>query len=210
MAIKNTLYPKTKRLSNSNTKITVTEKLDGSNLSFFKHDGKLYIAQRNYIFCWDDMNEEEGKSLYKGLYGWLMENADNLKSLLLDKASIVGEWIGMGKIGYGDSLDHRFYIFAKANVDMIDGNFKMYNILYKHELFIYPFETKEIPPYMGVVPIVAEYESTPSIDTMNGLYEEYMKTVDYIPEGFIVNFQDMKSIVKYVRNKNGKVEPHKS
>jgi len=47
--IKKSLYPKTKRLSKNSKKIVVTEKLDGSNIGFFKLNGELVIATRNNI-----------------------------------------------------------------------------------------------------------------------------------------------------------------
>lgn len=60
-----TLYPKTQRVSMKN-KIVITEKLDGSNIGIFKVDGKLLIAQRNYVFHEDELNENKEK-LYSGL-----------------------------------------------------------------------------------------------------------------------------------------------
>ena len=44
--IKRTLYPKTKRVQYKN-RVVITEKLDGSNIGFFKVNGELVIAQRN-------------------------------------------------------------------------------------------------------------------------------------------------------------------
>lgn len=63
--IKKTLYPKTKRVQFKN-RVTITEKLDGSNIGFFKVNGKLLIAQRNNIFEIDELEENKGM-LYKGL-----------------------------------------------------------------------------------------------------------------------------------------------
>lgn len=63
--IKKTLYPKTKRVTFKN-RIVITEKLDGSNIGFFKVNGKLLIAQRNNIFTIDEMEENKGM-LYQGL-----------------------------------------------------------------------------------------------------------------------------------------------
>ena len=63
--IKQTLYPKTKRVQFKN-RIIITEKLDGSNIGIFKVNGKLVIAQRNYIFDIDEIEENKDK-LYQGL-----------------------------------------------------------------------------------------------------------------------------------------------
>ena len=62
---KKTLYPKTKRVQFKN-RVVITEKLDGSNIGFFKVNGKLLIAQRNNIFTMDELEENKGM-LYKGL-----------------------------------------------------------------------------------------------------------------------------------------------
>lgn len=63
--VKLTLYPKTQRVALTN-KIVITEKLDGSNLGIFKVRGKLLIAQRNYVFIEDELEENKDK-LYSGL-----------------------------------------------------------------------------------------------------------------------------------------------
>ena len=64
--IKKTLYPKTKRVTFKN-RVVITEKLDGSNIGFFKVNGKLLIAQRNNIISIDEIEENKGM-LYQGLY----------------------------------------------------------------------------------------------------------------------------------------------
>ena len=101
--LKKTIYPKTQRTT-ENSRIVITEKIDGSNLSFFKRDGELYIAQRNYIFSLSEIEEQKDK-LYQGLFGWLVTNATNLKDLMHENSAICGEWIGMGHIKYGHAFD---------------------------------------------------------------------------------------------------------
>ena len=49
--IKKEIYPKTQRVKCTGDKIYLTEKLDGSNLVFFKKNDELYFAQRNNIFA---------------------------------------------------------------------------------------------------------------------------------------------------------------
>lgn len=75
--IKKTLYPKTKRVKFKN-RVVITEKLDGSNIGFFKVNGELVIAQRNNIFLVSELEENKGM-LYKGLKGWIEENGEDLK-----------------------------------------------------------------------------------------------------------------------------------
>ena len=47
--IKKEIYPKTQRVKCAGDKIYLTEKLDGSNLVFFKKNDELYFAQRNKV-----------------------------------------------------------------------------------------------------------------------------------------------------------------
>lgn len=110
--IKKTLYPKTKRIQYKN-RVVITEKLDGSNIGFFKVNGDLIIAQRNNIFLMNEL-EENKQMLYRGLKGWLDEYGEGLKDKLMEGSGFFGEWIGMGKIKYPD-LDKKVYMFAKAN-----------------------------------------------------------------------------------------------
>ena len=56
--IKKEIYPKTKRVSCSGEKVYLTEKIDGSNLVFFKKNETLYIAQRNNIISIDEIDEQ--------------------------------------------------------------------------------------------------------------------------------------------------------
>jgi len=144
--IKKEIYPKTKRLSCEGDKIYITEKLDGSNLCIFKKDGKLYFAQRNNIFEFNELEENKDK-LYKGLFQWLQDNK-NVFEDLHENSVVCGEWLGMGKIKYSvDEFDKRFYMFAKANVD---EDFNLYNLIYDHKLFIYPFQSQVIPNCIGI------------------------------------------------------------
>ena len=201
--LKKEIYPKTKRVSCSGDKIYITEKLDGSNLVVFKKDNQLYIAQRNNIFNFDEIESQKDK-LYKGLYQWLNDNKD-VFTLLHENSAICGEWLGMGQIKYPvDEFDKRYYMFAKANVD--DG-FNLYNLIYDHELFIYPFENQEIPKCIGIVPEVIELNVLPNKEHLDSIYEKYCyKHYDRNVEGFVINYKN--NISKYVRMKNGELKEH--
>lgn len=203
MSIKKELYPKTQRISCEGDKIYLTEKLDGSNLVIFKKENKLYIAQRNNIICIDEL-EEVKNILYKGLYQWLKDNSDVLLSELNNDSAICGEWLGMGQIKYSvDEFDKRYYMFAKAN---INDNMELYNIIYNHDLFIYPFINQEIPKFIGIVPKVKTLNILPNKEQLDGIYEKYCQKVGRNVEGFVVNYNN--KISKYVRMKNGKLTEH--
>lgn len=197
------IYPKTKRVSCRGDKVYLTEKLDGSNLVFFKKDDTLCIAQRKNIFTIDEL-ENVKNVLYKGLYQWLLDNKEVLQNELHNDSAICGEWLGMGNLKYNvDEFDKRWYMFAKAN---IDDEFNLYNLIYDHELFKYPFISQEIPNFIGIVPEVAELNVLPTKEHLDNIYEKYCNKVNRNVEGFVVNYKNI--ITKYVRMKNGKLQEH--
>ena len=197
------IYPKTKRVSCRGDKVYLTEKLDGSNLVFFKKDDTLCIAQRKNIFKISEL-EEVKDVLYKGLYQWLLANKEVLQNLLHNDSAICGEWLGMGNLKYSvDEFDKRWYMFAKAN---IDDDFNLYNLIYDHELFKYSFISQEIPDFIGIVPEVAELVNLPNKEQLDSIYEKYTNKVNRNVEGFVVNYRNI--ISKYVRMKNGKLQEH--
>ena len=197
------IYPKTKRVSCEGDKVYLTEKLDGSNLVFFKKDNELYIAQRKNIFKISEL-EEAKDILYKGLYQWLLDNKEVLQNELHEGSAICGEWLGMGKLKYTiDEFDKKWYMFAKAN---IDDDFNLYNLIYEHDLFIYPFESQIVPKFIGIVPAVAELTNLPNKEQLDAIYDKYTNKVNRNVEGFVINYKNI--ITKYVRMKNGVLQEH--
>lgn len=201
--IKKEIYPKTQRVICEGAKVQITEKLDGSNLVIFKLNEVLYVAQRNNIFEFRELKENKDK-LYKGLLNWLLEHEEELQEELYEGSAICGEWLGMGKLKYAvDEFDKRFYMFAKGR---ITNNYELENLMYNHELFIYPFNSQEIPSFIGTVPIVTEINNIPNKEQLDNIYERYCNKVNRDVEGFVVNYND--NISKYVRMKNGKLQEH--
>ena len=195
--IKKEIYPKTQRLKCSGEKIYITEKLDGSNLVFFKKNNIIHIAQRKNIYTINDIENTEIKGImYKGLYQWLIDNKEILEEELLEKSVICGEYSV-------DEFYKRWYMFAKAN---IDDEYNLYNIIYDHNLFKYPFKNQMIPKFIGVVPEVVELNVLPNKEYLDSIYEKYCKKVNRNVEGFVVNYNNI--ISKYVRMKNGKLKEH--
>lgn len=199
---KKEIYPKTKRFGKDDTKLVITEKLDGSNLCFGKKNGELLICQRNTIIEFSEI-EECKKTLYSGLYPWLKENGEELKNSLMENSVICGEWIAMGKLKY--PFNHCFYMFAKAN---FNEDYTLKNIYHDHELFNYPFVNQTKPDFVNVVPIVKTLETSfVSLIDLDNMYNSYTQEVGRNVEGFVLNY-GVGRIVKYVRMKNGKLEPH--
>jgi hypothetical protein len=200
--IKKEIYPKTKRVKVDGSKVYVTEKLDGSNLVFFKKNDEMYVAQRNNILSFNELEENKDK-LYKGLYQWIIDNKESLYDLH-NNAAICGEWLGMGKLKYDvGEFDKRWYMFAKAN---ISDDYELYNLIYDHSLFIYPFQSQVIPHCIGIVPEVTELSVLPTKEHLDSIYEKYTSKVKRDVEGFVVNYNNI--ISKYVRMKNGKLQEH--
>lgn len=201
--IKKEIYPKTQRVRCAGDKIQITEKLDGSNLCIFKKNDVLYIAQRNNILSFDELEENKDK-LYKGIYQWITDNKKIFEDNLLNDSVICGEWLGMGQIKYSvDKFDKRLYMFAKAN---IDDDFNLYNIIYDHNLFVFPFINQELPNIIGIVPVVTELTVIPNKEYLDSIYEKYCNKEQRNVEGFVVNYRNI--ISKYVRMKNGKLKEH--
>ncbi len=197
------IYPKTARAKCNGETVCVTEKLDGSNLVIFKKNGTVYIAQRKNIIAIDELDSAKD-ILYKGLSEWLNNYKEALIQELHEGSAICGEWLGMGRIKYNiDDFDKRWYMFAKANVD---DDFNLYNLNYNHDDFIYPFESQEIPKFIGIVPVVSELKVLPDKRHLDSLYEKYTTRVKRNVEGFVVSYRNQ--ISKYVRMKNGKLQEH--
>src|SRR5574344_324174 len=91
--IKKSIYPKTERISERGDRIYLTEKMDGSNLVFFKKDGELWFAQRKTIISLSEIDEYRD-IMYKGLYQFLKDNGNQLKENLHDDSALCGEWMG--------------------------------------------------------------------------------------------------------------------
>lgn len=201
--IKKEIYPKTKRLG-VDTKIQVTEKLDGSNLVLFKKDGKLFIAQRNSIY---EFGEVESSKMYKGLYEWLEEHKDDLLEKLLYDRAICCEWLGMGQIKYQDRFDDKLFMFAKA---LINDNYELENIRYYLDELKYAFVDEVIPNYIKEVPLVYFGEDTSwlSKERLDEYYETLLSVNKYKHEGFVICYSG--NIIKYVRMKNGKLTEHQT
>lgn len=207
--IKKEIYSKTKRIPNNGILFRYTEKLDGANLVFAKKNGKLHICQRKNIFTLDEMDEMKGK-FYRGLEGWLNEHGKELEEELHEGSAICGEWLGMGAIKYSEpEFDKRWYMFAKANMD---DDYNLYNIMYDHDLFGFPFESEEIPYFLGIVPIIHVCPTTlfygvvctvvPNKAILDVIYEQYCDYVKRPVEGIVIEHNN--TITKYVRYKDGK------
>lgn len=143
------------------------------------------------------------------MFEWLKIHGQDLRNSLHEGSGVFAEWIGMGVLKYEGVLDKKAYIFAKANIELLEDNtYNVKNINYRHDLFIYPFGEKAIPDYLDVVPVVKVLENYPDVKLLDEIYWEYCSQVNRNVEGFVI--QHNNNIKKYVRMKNGTLQPHKS
>ena len=206
--IKCSIYPKTTRFGKEERKVFLTEKIDGSNLTFFKFENELYIAQRNNIYKFKDFkeNKDEFKGIiYKGLRPFLEEYGDSLQEKLYDGSAICGEWLGQGKIKYNNRFNTRFLLFAKARIIKTENTFLLQNIVYNPDL-IHWAVGETLPDYLDTVPLIKELDHYPNLEELDKIYLEYSEKQDSKVEGFVIN--NNNKIEKYVRFKNGVLEPH--
>lgn len=221
---KKTMYQKTKRFSDK-VEVTITEKIDGSNLSIFTDgENNLYVATRNYIYDVTENCDELGKTL-KGIVGFIDKNRDYFIKNLSPNSAIIGEWVGQGYIKYKNRFnDGRFLQFAKAPIIWDNGipSFDKDKTLYHQDLFKYNWKNKEVPEFIKFVPIVLKTNmiQTPTLVQLEELYKEYapkvMEEHDVLVEGFVIyvetkmSFNDKPQqivatdVKKFIKYKNGK------
>ena len=203
--LKRTIYPKTKRLSINPTQIEITEKLHGENLGIFKLDGELIIAQRNTLYFWDTIKDYGRQGIYKGLFGWLTDNAEEIATRLYEGSGVIGEWNLRGSMGY--KFKEKFRVYAKARIEGDSlSNYELTNIIYTQDLIPWAFEDRIIPTCIGLAPLVRVQTDIPTKESLDVLYEAYTQSVDRKVEGFIVNYNE--NVEKYVRFKNNKLTEH--
>lgn len=202
--IKQEIYPKTVRYNDDKYGYVITEKLDGSNLGIGRIGDTLYICQRKNIYT---IEEATKKVSYSGLIGWLNLHKDELLESIYDGSIVFGEWIGMGKIPYGESLNKKFYIFGKGRITIENEKFVLTRLNWDLENILYVFNDQKLPEFIEIVPIVSQLKNV-SLSILDDLYETYCKEVNRKVEGFVIYNTESFTIRKYIRYKDGKATPH--
>ena len=86
----------------------------------------------------------------------------------------------------------------------VNDDYNLYNLIYDHDLFIYPFDNQEIPNFIGEVPIITDIKVAPGKKMLDSIYSKYCEKVgNRKVEGIVINCNNL--ISKYVRMKNGKL-----
>lgn len=205
------LYPKTERVKIKDA-VTLTEKIDGSNLGIFKVNNDLIIALRENYFYYSSVKDNERANelinSYTGLKDFLEDHAEELIEKLYDHSGFFGEWMTKSRLAYPEEFcGGKWFIFAKARLEGNYNDFKIDKLSYNHNLFIYPFADQVIPSYIQLVPVIKTMDHVPDIIELNKIYDNYrLNIVNRNVEGIIVIYNDQ--IRKYVRMKKGKLEDH--
>lgn len=143
--------------------------------------------------------------IYKGIHLFLEENGADLEEKLYDGSAICGEWVVKHQISYGNRFNTRFLLFAKARVIETNNGFSLQNIVYNLDLIHWAMG-ETLPDYLDTVPFVYELDHYPNLEELDKIYLEYSEKQDSNVEWFVIN--DNNKIEKYVRFKNGGLEPH--
>ncbi len=114
----------TEKARDKNDLIIVQEKLDGSNVSVAKIDGKLYPLQRSGYIA-DTSPFEQHRLFYK----FVMKNYERFDEVLEDGERICGEWLAQAH-GTRYELKHEPFVAFDIMIDTNRMNFvNMFNRL---------------------------------------------------------------------------------
>lgn len=184
-------WPKTKRLFR---KVTVTEKIDGTNACVvFEEDGKMFVQSRNRIITPDSDNA--------GFAAWAYKNQDELFNIL-GKGRHYGEWWGQG-IGRKYNMDHKvFSVFNTAGWYRVDDG-EMNSMSTRAAISSIWDQIYVVPTlYEGVFSEDAIRQAAHSLYVGGSVASEnYGKEFDK-PEGVCVYFREIDTVMKYTFDKN--------
>lgn len=157
-------------------KVTITEKIDGTNACIIIQDGQIVgVQSRKRLITPDDDNY--------GFAAWVENNKDDLLSL--GDGYHYGEWAGLG--------------IQKNPHGLPDKQFFLFNT------FRWNDQNPNRPKCCSVVPILFDGLLEPNtienlLDKLKGLESE-----SYSPEGVVVYYHAMRSYTKHtIKSPNGK------
>ena len=156
-------------------RVTITEKLDGTNACIIIQDNKIVgIQSRNRFIEIGDDNF--------GFAGWVWDNAEEL--IKLGEGYHYGEWVGVG--------------IQKNPHNLPDRQFFLFNT------FRWNSQNPNLPSCCKVVPILFEgnIEADTIKSLLQGLVDNAGETT---PEGIIVYYHSSRSYSKHtIKAPNGK------
>ncbi len=150
-------------------RVTVTEKIDGTNACIIIQDGKIVgVQSRKRFITPEDDNF--------GFARWVTDNEEDL--LGLGEGYHYGEWAGEG--------------IQKNHHNMVGKHFLLFNT------FRWNPDNPNRPDCCGVVPIIFDGKlSEQSIDSLMIHLKELAKVIDYKPEGIVVYYHAFRKYTKH-------------
>lgn len=200
-------YSKFKKPFVKGDKIQIQEKLDGSNLSIMKDNGRLRVFSRTREIT-DNYTD------FKGLEEWLKEHENVILQTLENGNVIFGEWLGQGKITYnkkaGKSEIERYYMFDMAtsieNMNDEDKIIRHYTPL----IVAFDYASRMKIPF---VPIINTELELNTFEELTPTYVENQRSLldnNCIREGIVVKTIDGKKRVKIVGSDFSEVKSRKT
>lgn len=196
-------YDKHKEPFKKGDKITIQEKVDGSNTSIMNDNGTLRVFSRTQEIT----TEQNGLG---GFTAFVKEHEEVILKHLPNGYVLFGEWLGMAKIGYNKNKNiSRYYVFdvASSIMNMNDEDEIIRN-------YVDVQTSKILASVLGfefVPTIVAEME----LDDFNSLVGEYVEGKislldnESIREGIVVKSIDGKKRTKIVASQFSEVKQKK-
>lgn len=199
-------YDKFKEPFKKGEKITIQEKIDGSNTGIMNVDGKLVCYSRTQKLKDDDGN-------FKQFIKFVKDNEENILKYLGNGEVIFGEWLGMAKITYNSKakqgLIPRYYVFDIAKkIENIEDEEKINRIYYT------PEESEFMAKNM-LLPFTPVIEKEIELEDFNSLLGKYVESKpslldsDCMREGIVIKSIDGTKRVKIVASQFREVKVKK-
>lgn len=188
-------YPKFKEPFVKGDKIQIQEKLDGSNLSIMKDNGKLRIFSRTREITGNYTD-------FKGLEEWIKEHESIILQTLKNGNVIFGEWLGQAKIPYnkkaGKGEIERYYMFDMAtSIENMNDEERIIRH-YVPLIVAFDYASRMKIPFVPIINTELEFNT---FEELTPIYVENQRSMldnDCIREGIVVKTIDGKKRIKIV------------
>lgn len=170
----------TSEVPNQQTLVVVQEKMDGSNVTVLKKDGKLHTLGRSGYPCYESDQEQ-----HKMFHDYVLSRADEFYALLGEGERVVGEWMALAHGTIYSNVRDPFMPF-----DIFDSSNKRIPFI-------------ELTKRLGVrfnIPFILHIGGACSIGRAERIMKKAFPGKDY--EGFVFRLEEQgefKSIAKFVR-----------
>lgn len=200
-------YDKFKIPFQKGDKITIQEKIDGSNTAILNDNGNIRLFSRTQEITNDKTN-------FQDFIKYVNQNEDMILKYLPNQYVIFGEWLGQAKIPYNKKAKSGtispYYVFDIA--------YKIENMNDDNEIkryYLTPRESKNLATNMllDFVPIIEEEITLNNFEELIEKYVENQKSVidnESIREGIVVKTIDGFKRVKIVATQFSEIKHKKN